>query len=971
MKDYQNIVITDIGSTTTKALLLSSENGKYRIKGIENSPTTVEKPFEDVCIGLFNAVRLLEKNTNIDLLSPASTVDSFDFTEDVCYLTTSSAGGGLQILVIGLSLQDSAGSACRAAFGAGGVILETLAINDDRTAIEQIGLIDLLHPDIILFSGGVEGGAYSSVIRMSEILKVSNPKPKFGVDTRIPLIYAGNIEARDFVKVVFGKKFDLHVVDNIRPTIREENLQPARDEIHRIFMENVMEQAPGYSKLKGLVTDAIIPTPTGVLKSLETFSGSDTRNVIAFDIGGATTDIFSNIFDKYYRTVSANYGMSYSIANVMADAGFEKIRRWLPENVDSDYIRNYICNKMLYPTYLPRDDLQMAIEHAAAREAVKMSFKHHLSMNFNIRKIGHLDRIKDNDCKFSEAMYYEKSLEKKKFVLKDFRVILAAGGIVTGAADKNRIALLCSDALAVDGITELWYDNRFLSPHLGKLSELSVETAKDVLLNEGYSKLALSIKPLSKQYKKKVLLMKITIDSEKGQEQHDIYNEEIYYFDHQAQMKLNIACTKKCDLGEESKQVEINSSVPVIVDTRKESRSYFHKMQKALNLYNLPQKTIEFSDAFHDFVSRKQISTGKAAVERSLPYPGLIYVKKGDKVEPETLLGEDKYEPPRLYIINLMTQLNIKPEVFREGLLVKEGEEIQNGRKIFSFNPKGMLTHRISYDSPVRGELEKINYESGSLYIREVQDYPLKPLKLKVASAIGIKPSQIKGYLKKNKGDFVRTGEVLARNLYGKKEEDDVNRQPFMNSPTTGTITDIDTRKGTVTIQYLRKSTKLYSGLAAEVSDVKEDKIISLSYSGLTISGIIGFGRENYGELFFLQDASGFSDEKISGKVVAYPHKVDLQMLQAAAEKQVKGLIIPCIDNSQLIRFTGKEIGVALTGSEDIPYPLIITEGFGDFEMHQDIISALSDSHGKECFLQTFTQIRAGVTRPKIIIAAE
>ncbi|MDD4155761.1 MAG: glutamate mutase L, partial [Candidatus Cloacimonetes bacterium] len=156
-------LIIDIGSTTTKALLLKRDNTKYNLVGIEMSPTTVEKPFEDVKVGIKNSIKSLEVKHNISILSDNS--DDLVLQEDVTFLATSSAGGGLQILVVGLTLVDSAASAMRAAYGVGGVILNTLAIDDNRTSIEKIQILNTIHPDIILFCGGVNGGALFSVFR--------------------------------------------------------------------------------------------------------------------------------------------------------------------------------------------------------------------------------------------------------------------------------------------------------------------------------------------------------------------------------------------------------------------------------------------------------------------------------------------------------------------------------------------------------------------------------------------------------------------------------------------------------------------------------------------------------------------------------------------------------------------------------------------------------------------------------------
>ncbi len=432
MKYFSKILITDIGSTTTKAVFIQKEDGKYKLKGLHNEPTTVEKPLEDVKIGIFNSIKNLETKLSFKLLSDNASPDKIKFQNELVFLCTSSAGGGLQILVLGLTLFDSASSAKRAAFGSGGVILDTMAINDNRTPVEKMELFQIIKPDIVLFAGGTDGGNISSIVRMGELLSLAKPSPKFMQNIKTPLIFAGNKDAQSFIKSLFKDYFDLHIVPNLRPTMKKENLPPSQEKIHQLFMDNVMERAPGYKEVKKIVSDKIIPTPLGVIKSLQLISKNLNRNILSTDIGGATTDTYSNISNSYHRTVSANYGLSYSISNVMADTGFENIYRWLPSSHSENYIRNYISNKMLYPTYIPQDDYQLAVEHAVAREAIKMSKNHHMKMHFNIKKIGFLDKLRNTERnRFVEMFYVEKMNQKIKFHQKDIHIIIGAGGVIS------------------------------------------------------------------------------------------------------------------------------------------------------------------------------------------------------------------------------------------------------------------------------------------------------------------------------------------------------------------------------------------------------------------------------------------------------------------------------------------------------------------------------------------------------------
>ncbi len=962
----KNILITDIGSTTTKAVLFQKGSESYTLTALQNVGTTVERPQEDVKIGIFNSIQNIEKATDIQLLDKDSTSENLRFNKDTLYLTTSSAGGGLQILVFGLTLFDSASSAKRAAYGSGGVILDTFAINDNRTPVEKMQLIRLLRPDIILFSGGTDGGNISSIVRMGELLSLAHPKPKFGDKTEIPLVYAGNKDAQSFIQSLFSEKFQLYIVPNIRPTLQDENLPPAQEKIHQLFMDNVMEQAPGYGSLKKVVADAIIPTPSGVINALRLISKQMGKNIISVDIGGATTDVFSNIMGKYYRTVSANYGMSYSISNVMKDATFEKIQRWLPESLDEHYIRNYISNKMLYPLYIPQDDTQTAIEHATAREAIQMSIRHHMKMHFNTQKIGFLDRLKHTDFdKFLECFYVEKLQEQRSFHMKDIGIMIGAGGVLSNAPSSTHALITICDGLKPEGITEIWRDNHFISPHLGKLSEVNSELASELLHKECYQKIGMCIRPIFQKMKAGQKVMEIII----GSESHTILSNSLKYFpnENNTLQKIIINLEKGFSLGNNDHEYTFETDQAILADTRFRDNTSIKQYNSELKLFDLGNPAIALEECFSSYIENKKIETGTYAIKRELPYSGNIFVTKDEEVTPDTLIGENKYAPPKIYVLSLFTMdyLDLNPELMEKSMLVKEGESVKFNQKIIEISDRGMISAFSGkvgeYRTPVRGKIEHINFETGTIILREIQDYSTKPFTVKIAKELKINPKHIKGYLKKREGDFVETYEPLASRL----EKDFSHVIP---APTSGVITNIDADKGTVTIQYKNEPFRIYANVCGKVIDVEENLSATIQYIGSRLNGIIGFGSERTSNMQIFHEPVLYEKATYHDKILICFNKISYDFLKTCAEKDVAGVIAPSIDNKDLVEFLGEEIGVALTGNESIPFPIILTEGFGNFRMNAVYENFFKEYQNKKIYMNGHTQIRAGVVRPQIIV---
>jgi len=170
--DNINVILaTDCGSTTTKAILIEKVDGEYRQTYRGEAPTTVEKPFANVTIGVTNAVTEIGELAGRVFTNEDGTIKKPVVGEDGCdlYISTSSAGGGLQMMVAGVIAEMTAASAKRAALGAGAIVMDVISTNDKRRPHEQIQRIRELRPDMILISGGTDGGTTEKVVQLAQL----------------------------------------------------------------------------------------------------------------------------------------------------------------------------------------------------------------------------------------------------------------------------------------------------------------------------------------------------------------------------------------------------------------------------------------------------------------------------------------------------------------------------------------------------------------------------------------------------------------------------------------------------------------------------------------------------------------------------------------------------------------------------------------------------------------------------------
>jgi uncharacterized protein (TIGR01319 family) len=489
--ELRSVLATDCGSTTTKAILIErNEKGEYRLKTRGEAPTTVEAPFEDVTKGVLNAVMEVEELRGRKFLEGEKiiTPQNGDSGADI-YISTSSAGGGLQMMVTGVVAKMTAESAARAALGAGAIVMDTISSDDGRMPHEKIERLRQLRPDMILLAGGTDGGTVTHVVELAELLSAAQPRPRLGIGFNLPVIYGGNKDARDDIKRILGDKVALDVVDNLRPVLEREHLGPAREKIHDLFMEHVMAQAPGYKKLMSWTDAPIMPTPGAVGLVIQAVARRQGINAVGVDIGGATTDVFSVFGGVFNRTVSANLGMSYSVSNVLAEAGLHNILRWVPFDIDPAELRNRIGNKMIRPTTIPQGMDELQIEQAISREALRLAFIQHKSFAVGLKGVQRQRTIAEA---FAGGGSGETLVDMMALDL-----VIGSGGVLSHAPRRSQGAMMMIDAFEPLGVTELAVDSIFMAPHLGVLSTVNEKAATEVFDKDCLVRLGTVIAPLA------------------------------------------------------------------------------------------------------------------------------------------------------------------------------------------------------------------------------------------------------------------------------------------------------------------------------------------------------------------------------------------------------------------------------------------------------------------------------------------
>lgn len=496
--ELSTVLVTDCGSTTTKALLFERTRDGWRQTCRGEAPTTVEAPVADVTVGALNAFTEVQELSGRTILSGDRRhpfrETSIDPREGIdIYLSTSSAGGGLQMLVAGVVKEMTTESAERAALGAGAIVMDAISADDGREDHERIERVRHLRPDIVLLTGGVDGGSRTHVVEVAEMLLAASPRPRFGETLKLPVIYAGNQDAIDEVRAILERFAQVSVVPNVRPTLDVENLGPAREAIHEFFLTHVMSHSPGYGELLAWSPIPVMPTPAAVGLMVERYATRERKNVLCVDIGGATTDVFSVFRDRegtpvFNRTVSANLGMSYSVANVLIEAGVPAIRRWLATPIGECEVRDRLRNKMIRPTSIPQTLQDLRLEQAVCREALRLSLEHHRSLAVGLQGAQRKRGIAD--------IFNQDSARYELVDMMALDVVIGSGGVLSHAPDRMSAVLMMLDGFGLSGVTQVAVDSIFMLPHLGVLATVHPEAADEIFHHDCLVNVAHTIVPV-------------------------------------------------------------------------------------------------------------------------------------------------------------------------------------------------------------------------------------------------------------------------------------------------------------------------------------------------------------------------------------------------------------------------------------------------------------------------------------------
>ena len=444
-----SLLAVDVGAATTRAVLFDVVEGTYRFIAAGQAPSTADAPCKDIGLGVRDAIASIQSITGRTFLGPerrliiptmpdGSGVDSF--------AATLSAGPAIRTAIVGLLSDVSLESARRLAETTYSHIVERLNLADHRRPDEQIDALLRSRPDLIVLTGGTDGGASRSVQKMLDSIGLTCYLLPSG--KRPAVLFAGNnMLTEDVKKLMADLTPALHFSPNVRPSLETEDLDPAMNELAHMFVGIRKGQVGGVDELESWSDGHLLPTSYAAGRMIRFLSSGATGGVLGVDLGASSASVAAGMNGELSLHTYPQFGLGENLAALLKSQDIENFERWLSVDIHQNILRDTLYQRSLHPSIIPAAPEDRVIMQAISRQVLYMAV--------------HAAR-KD----FPSA-----ARSPRPDLLPFFELVLASGAALTEGPTHGQNLLLLLDAIQPVGVTRFLLDRNGLLPLLGAAAE--------------------------------------------------------------------------------------------------------------------------------------------------------------------------------------------------------------------------------------------------------------------------------------------------------------------------------------------------------------------------------------------------------------------------------------------------------------------------------------------------------------------
>jgi hypothetical protein len=492
--DADSFLVVDVGTASTRAMLFDVVDGRYRYLGMGNGPTTAAAPYHSISEGVRMALDNLKSVTGRTLIGPDEQLilpSGSDGSGVDAFAATVSAGPPIKIIVVGLLESMSVESARRLANSVYGKVDYVVSLNDRKKPEERLDAILRLQPDLIIVSGGTEGGASQSVLTLLEAVGLACYL--LPVEKRPDVLFVGNQSLQGEINSRIGDLVSLHFAPNVRPALEVEHLDAARAGLARVYGNIRSRQLSGVTELNEWSKNGnVMPTSTAFGRVVQFLSKVHTSNkgVFGIDVGASSLTLAASYNgDMALGVYPQIQTMSYPASTIM-DFPIDEIKRWLTVELSDEAITEYLLEKSLYPMSMPSELEDYAIDQALIRQTMNSA-------------------VADALRNFPAGMDASKT-----GLMPWVEPIIATGSALTNTPSLAHSVLTLLDGLQPNGVTTLIVDQYRIASALGAAASSNPLLMIQLLDSNAFLHVGTIIAPIGKARQgTPILRMKVTYDS--------------------------------------------------------------------------------------------------------------------------------------------------------------------------------------------------------------------------------------------------------------------------------------------------------------------------------------------------------------------------------------------------------------------------------------------------------------------------
>lgn len=446
-----SILAADFGSVTTRVLLFDLVNGEYRLVARRDTLTTADVPHDDVALALRRVLRDMGTAMGrrfLDNRDAVITPESEDRSGVDLFVTSASVGRPMRVLMVNIVPESSYAAALRAISGAYVEVVGSVLLSEQPNVEDQLNAVLQARPDLIFFTGGVDGGPRDPLLQLTRGLKLA--LNIIDRAARPILLYAGNADVAETIESVFSDLTETLITANVLPKYGQPNPQPAADAVAAAYNRYQERVGEGFNVITA-TSGALVPTAK-TYELMARFFGLETgQNVLIADVGSATTLIYAVVDGQLYARISSQHGLGHSAHSLLGTVGAEAIRAWLPFNITRTELDHFARNKALMPASIPMSLREGYLEHGFLRAGMR-----HL-----LRELS--------------AQWGSPSGNTA------FPLIFAAGSALTRTGKPGYNLLLIADCVQPLGVSQVYADAFGVLPALGSLARVDALPAVQII----------------------------------------------------------------------------------------------------------------------------------------------------------------------------------------------------------------------------------------------------------------------------------------------------------------------------------------------------------------------------------------------------------------------------------------------------------------------------------------------------------